>query len=62
MDVDAFAPRLRFFFVSQADFFEEVAKFRALRRVCAKIMKDGSARASPSRCACASTARPPPRR
>jgi methylmalonyl-CoA mutase cobalamin-binding domain/chain len=40
LDVDAFAPRLSFFFVSQADFFEEVAKFRALRRVYAKIMRD----------------------
>ena len=39
MDVDEFAPRLSFFFVSQADFFEEVAKFRALRRVYAKIMR-----------------------
>ena len=40
MDVDEFAPRLAFFFVSQADFFEEVAKFRALRRCYAKIMKN----------------------
>ncbi|MBI2314138.1 MAG: methylmalonyl-CoA mutase family protein [Betaproteobacteria bacterium] len=40
MHVDEFAPRLAFFFVSQADFFEEVAKFRALRRVYAKIMKE----------------------
>jgi 2-hydroxyisobutanoyl-CoA mutase large subunit len=40
MDVDDFAPRLAFFFVSQADFFEEVAKFRALRRCYAKIMKE----------------------
>jgi methylmalonyl-CoA mutase N-terminal domain/subunit len=40
VDVDAFAPRLSFFFVSQADFFEEVAKFRALRRVYAKMMKE----------------------
>ncbi|MFP6757329.1 MAG: methylmalonyl-CoA mutase family protein [Alphaproteobacteria bacterium] len=39
IDVDSFAPRLSFFFVSQADLFEEVAKFRALRRVYAKIMK-----------------------
>src|SRR5881296_1223510 len=38
--VDAFAPRLAFFFVAQADFFEEVAKFRAARRVYAKIMRD----------------------
>jgi methylmalonyl-CoA mutase N-terminal domain/subunit len=40
MTVDEFAPRLAFFFVSQADFFEEVAKFRALRRCYAKIMKE----------------------
>jgi methylmalonyl-CoA mutase N-terminal domain/subunit len=40
MPVDEFAPRLAFFFVSQADFFEEVAKFRALRRCYAKIMKE----------------------
>jgi len=39
MNVDAFAPRLAFYFVSQADFFEEVAKFRAARRCWAKIMK-----------------------
>jgi methylmalonyl-CoA mutase N-terminal domain/subunit len=39
MKVDEFAPRLAFFFVCQADFFEEVAKFRALRRCYAKIMK-----------------------
>jgi 2-hydroxyisobutanoyl-CoA mutase large subunit len=40
LHVDDFAPRLAFFFVSQADFFEEVAKFRALRRCYAKIMKN----------------------
>ena len=40
MKVDEFAPRLAFFFVCQADFFEEVAKFRALRRCYAKIMKE----------------------
>jgi methylmalonyl-CoA mutase cobalamin-binding domain/chain len=39
VDVDAFAPRLSFFFVSQADLFEEVAKFRAVRRYYAKMMK-----------------------
>jgi len=39
MNVDAFAPRLAFYFVSQADFFEEIAKFRAARRCWAKIMK-----------------------
>jgi methylmalonyl-CoA mutase cobalamin-binding domain/chain len=40
MQIDEFAPRLAFFFVCQADFFEEVAKFRALRRCYAKIMKE----------------------
>jgi methylmalonyl-CoA mutase cobalamin-binding domain/chain len=40
MAVDDFAPRLAFFFVSQADFFEEIAKFRAARRCYAKIMKE----------------------
>jgi len=40
MHVDEFAPRLAFFYVCQADIFEEVAKFRALRRVYAKIMRD----------------------
>jgi len=40
MSVDEFAPRLAFFFVCQADFFEEIAKFRALRRCYAKIMKE----------------------
>jgi methylmalonyl-CoA mutase N-terminal domain/subunit len=38
--VDRFGPRLAFYFVAQADFFEEVAKFRAARRVWAKIMKE----------------------
>jgi methylmalonyl-CoA mutase N-terminal domain/subunit len=38
--VDDFAPRLAFYFIAQADFFEEVAKFRAARRVWAKIMKE----------------------
>jgi methylmalonyl-CoA mutase N-terminal domain/subunit len=40
VDVDAFAPRLSFFFVSQADLFEEVAKFRAVRRFYARMMKE----------------------
>jgi len=38
--VDEFAPRLAFYFVAQADFFEEVAKFRAARRVWARLMKE----------------------
>ncbi|MBS3938880.1 MAG: methylmalonyl-CoA mutase family protein [Peptococcaceae bacterium] len=40
LDVDDFAPRLSFFFNSHVDFFEEVAKFRAARRLWAKIMKE----------------------
>jgi methylmalonyl-CoA mutase N-terminal domain/subunit len=49
--VDRFAPRLAFYFVAQADFFEEVAKFRAARRVWAKIMKErfGATRAESMR-------------
>lgn len=38
--VDEFAPRLSFFFNSHLDFFEEVAKFRAARRMWAKLMKE----------------------
>ena len=38
--IDDFAPRLSFFFNSHMDFFEEVAKFRAARRLWAKIMRD----------------------
>ncbi|HEY2704527.1 MAG TPA: methylmalonyl-CoA mutase family protein [Candidatus Dormibacteraeota bacterium] len=40
MPVDEFAPRLSFFFIAQADFFEQVAKFRALRRVYARMMRE----------------------
>ena len=40
LDVDAFAPRLSFFFDSHIDFFEEIAKFRAARRMWAKIMRN----------------------
>ena len=40
MDVDDFAPRLSFFFNSHIDFFEEVCKLRAARRIWAKIMRD----------------------
>ena len=39
-DVDAFAPRLSFFFDSHNDFFEEIAKFRASRRIWARIMRE----------------------
>jgi len=40
LKVDDFAPRLSFFFDSHIDFFEEIAKFRAARRIWAKIMRD----------------------
>ena len=40
LDVDEFAPRLSFFFNAHLNFFEEVAKFRAARRLWAKIMKE----------------------
>lgn len=40
MDVDKFAPRLSFFFACGSDFFEEVARFRAVRQAFAKIMKN----------------------
>jgi len=40
IDVDLFAPRLSFFFNSHLDFFEEIAKFRAARRIWAKRMKN----------------------
>jgi len=40
LDVDDFAPRLSFFFVARTTLLEEVAKFRAARRIWARIMKD----------------------
>lgn len=40
LDVDEFAPRLAFFFNSHNNFFEEIAKFRAARRIWAKLMKN----------------------
>ncbi len=40
MDVDSFVPRLSFFFNSHIDFFEEIAKFRAARRIWARWMKE----------------------
>src|SRR5262249_27982411 len=39
LDVDAFAPRLSFFFNAHSDFFEEVAKYRAARRLWARLMR-----------------------
>jgi methylmalonyl-CoA mutase N-terminal domain/subunit len=40
LDVDDFAPRLSFFFDSHIDFFEEIAKFRAARRIWANVMRE----------------------
>src|SRR3974390_2066205 len=40
LDVDKFAPRLSFFFNAHSNFLEEVAKFRAARRMWARIMRD----------------------
>jgi methylmalonyl-CoA mutase N-terminal domain/subunit len=40
MDIDRFAPRLSFFFDVHSDFFEEIAKFRAARKIWAKLMRD----------------------
>ncbi|MEY2404272.1 MAG: methylmalonyl-CoA mutase, N-terminal domain [Acidimicrobiaceae bacterium] len=40
LDVDAFAPRLSFFFNAHLDFFEEIAKYRAARRIWARWMRD----------------------
>jgi methylmalonyl-CoA mutase N-terminal domain/subunit len=40
MDIDAFAPRLSFFFYTYVNFFEEVAKYRAARRIWARLMRE----------------------
>ena len=40
LEVDEFAPRISFFFNSHSDFFEEIAKFRAARRLWAEVMRD----------------------
>lgn len=40
LDIDTIAPQLSFFFVAQMNFFEEIAKFRAARRIWAKLMRD----------------------
>jgi methylmalonyl-CoA mutase N-terminal domain/subunit len=40
LDVDAFAPRISFFFNAHSNFFEEIAKYRAARRIWAHVMRD----------------------
>ncbi len=47
LDVDSFAPRLSFFLSSQSDFFEEIAKCRAARRIWYRIMKEKFAAKNP---------------
>ncbi|MEO5930796.1 MAG: methylmalonyl-CoA mutase family protein [Candidatus Kapaibacterium sp.] len=47
MDIDSFAPRLSHFFNSHIDFFEEIAKFRAARRIYARRMKEKYGAKSP---------------
>ncbi len=47
LDVDTFAPRLSFFFDVHNDFFEEIAKFRAARRLWARLMKERFGAKSP---------------
>ncbi len=47
LEVDAFAPRLSFFFNAHNDFFEEIAKFRAARRLWARIMRERFGAAEP---------------
>lgn len=50
MDVDVFAPRLSFFFNAHNDLFEEVAKYRAARRLWARIMKERFHAKNPRSC------------
>jgi len=50
LDVDEFAPRLSYFFNSHNDFFEEVAKFRAARRMWARIMRERFGAKKPQSC------------
>jgi methylmalonyl-CoA mutase N-terminal domain/subunit len=47
LDVDAFAPRLSFFFNAHIDFFEEIAKYRAARRIWARELRDTFAAKDP---------------
>jgi methylmalonyl-CoA mutase N-terminal domain/subunit len=62
MHVDEFAPRLAFYYVAQADFFEEIAKMRAVRRVYAKLMRERFGARNPESMRLRFIARPPPRR
>jgi methylmalonyl-CoA mutase N-terminal domain/subunit len=50
LDVDEFAPRLSFFFNAHIDFFEEICKLRAARRIWAKVMRDRFHAKNPRSC------------
>ena len=50
LDVDNFAPRLSFFFNAQIDFFEEIAKYRAARRIWARELRDTFGARKPESC------------
>jgi methylmalonyl-CoA mutase, N-terminal domain len=50
LDVDDFAPRLSFFFNAQIDFFEEIAKYRAARRIWAREMRETFGAKKPESC------------
>ncbi len=50
LDVDSFAPRLSFFFCCTMEFFEEIAKFRAARRIYSKLMKEKFGAKDPKSC------------
>ncbi len=50
LDVDTFAPRLSFFFDVHNDFFEEIAKFRAARRIWARFMREKYGATNPDAC------------
>ena len=56
LDVDDFAPRLSFFFNAQIDFFEEIAKYRAARRIWARELKNTFGARKPGRGGCGSHA------
>ena len=58
LDVDEFAPRLSFFFNAHIDFFEEIAKYRAARRIWAEDARGPTAPSARSPGGCASTPRP----
>ena len=59
LDVDDFAPRLSFFFNIHNDFFEEIAKYRAARRIWAATCASATAPRTRAPGSCASTRRPP---